>query len=119
MKPPPFASRGVAGIAAAVALLLLALSGRYGFHRDEMYFLAAGRHLAWGYPDQPPLVPALARVVSAVAPGSLPALRLPSALAMGLVAWTTALICRELGGARAAQVLSAGTVAGSAVVLAG
>ena len=49
-------SRGVLALAAALLLLLLATSTRYGYHRDELYFLAAGRHLAWGYPDLPPQI---------------------------------------------------------------
>ena len=92
--------------AAGAVVLLLAVSGRYGYHRDELYFLAAGHHLAWGYPDQPPLVPALARLMSAIAPGSLPALRLPSALAIGAVVLLTAKIARELGLGRAATRLA-------------
>ena len=56
---------------------------RYGYHRDELYFLASGQHLAWGYPDQPPLVPLVARLMSDIAPDSLVLLRLPSALAGG------------------------------------
>ena len=46
-------------IAAAQALLLIATSTRYGYHRDEMYFIVSGSHPAFGYPDQPPLVPLL------------------------------------------------------------
>lgn len=73
----------VAAVCAAVVAVELAFAARYGYHRDELYFLAAGRHLAWGYPDQGPLTPAIARLMSAIGGGSLLALRLPSALAAG------------------------------------
>jgi len=63
-------------VAALLGVLLLATSSRYGYHRDELYFLEAGHHLAWGYPDQPPLVPAIARAMSAIS-DSLVVLRLP------------------------------------------
>jgi hypothetical protein len=110
MKPPALARRGVAAIAVAAALVLLAMSGRYGFHRDEMYFLACGRHLAWGYPDQPPLVPLLARAMSALSP-SLVVLRLPADLAVGVTVTFAALIARELGGGHRPQLLAAAATA--------
>jgi hypothetical protein len=55
-------------VGALVTVLLIVVAGGYGYHRDELYFLACGRRLAWGYPDQPPLVPLVARAVSAIAP---------------------------------------------------
>ncbi|SNX98003.1 4-amino-4-deoxy-L-arabinose transferase [Geodermatophilus sabuli] len=106
------------GLAAAVALLLLAVSGRYGYHRDELYFLRAGREAAFGYVDQPPLTPLLAATVDALAPGSLVALRVPSALAAGLVVVLTGLLAREFGGGRAAQLLAAAAIGVSAFLLA-
>jgi hypothetical protein len=44
-------------IAAVFVALELALSGRYGFMQDELYFIEAGRHLAFGYADQPGAAP--------------------------------------------------------------
>ncbi|MFI1916047.1 glycosyltransferase family 39 protein [Nocardia sp. NPDC020380] len=98
-------------VAALFATLLTTLSGRYGYHRDELYFLAAGHRMAWGYPDQPPLVPLLARTMSAIDPNSLMVLRIPATLAATAVVLCAGLMARELGGGRAAQTLSAGAAA--------
>ena len=92
-------------------LLLLAVSGRYGYHRDELYFIAAGHHLSWGYPDQPPFTPFLARLMTEIAPGSLPVLRAPSAIAAFIVVVLTAMTAREFGAERAAQLVAAGAMA--------
>lgn len=97
--------------AGAVFVLLVAVSGRYGYHRDELYFLAAGHHLAWGYPDQPPFVPFLAHVMSSIAPGSLPLLRLPSAIASAVDVLLAARLAREFGASRGGQTLAAAAMA--------
>jgi hypothetical protein len=109
---------GPGALAAGVAALLLVTSGRYGYHRDELYFLRAGRETAFGYVDQPPFTPLLARAMDAVLPGSLTGLRLPSVLASALVVLLTGLIARELGGGRGAQLLAAASMGVSAVLLA-
>ena len=71
-------------IAAAFVAVELAVSGRYGFMQDELYFVEASRHLAFGYVDQPPLTPLLTRV--AELPGLSPtAIRIIPALAGGAV----------------------------------
>lgn len=124
LEPPPgrrvaaFAWRPVGLVAAIVALVLFALSARYGYHRDELYFLACGRHLAWGYPDQPPLVPLLARAMSGIAPGSLVVLRLPSDIAVAGTVLLTAGIARELGAGRGGQTVAAVAIAISNLTLA-
>ena len=98
---------------------LLAVSGAYGFHRDELYFIVAGRHPAFGYPDQPPLTPLLSAASVALFGLSPTAVRVLPALAMGLIVVLTALIARDLGGTRRAQLLAAVTVALSGYLAAG
>src|SRR4029453_13698410 len=98
-----FAWRPVVLIAAAVVLLLLAVAGRYGYHRDELYFLACGRRLAWGFVDQPPMTPALARLSDGLFPGSLVGLRIWSAMTAGALVVLAGLTARELGAGRRGQ----------------
>jgi hypothetical protein len=114
---PDFAKGPVFTAALLLAALLIAFSGRYGYHRDELYFLAAGRHLAWGYPDQPPLVPVIARLMSDLAPASLVVLRLPSAVASAALVLVTGLIARELGAERKAQALAAICIAAAPLII--
>ncbi len=97
--------------------LLAAVAPRYGWHRDELYFLEAGRHLAWGYVDQPPFTPFVARAVDALAPGNLVVLRLLPALGTAATVVLAALIVRELGGGRPAQVTGAAAMAAGGFVL--
>ena len=117
----PLAPLAVWPVLAAAALLValeLMVAARYGFHRDELYFLACARHLAWGYVDQPPLVPAVARLSTALFGPSVVGLRVLPALAGGVAVLLTALTARELGGGRRAQGLAALAAATSAEMLA-
>ena len=84
----------------------MAVADRYGWHRDELYYLASSRHLSLGYVDYPPITPLLARLDQSIFPGSLPGLRLLTVLAGAAVIVIAALIARELGGGRAAQALA-------------
>jgi 4-amino-4-deoxy-L-arabinose transferase-like glycosyltransferase len=80
---------------------------RYGWDRDELYFLSAADHLALGYVDFPPLIAVLGWIVDQLAPGSLVALRMVS-LASGVATVVlVAFIVRELGGGRRAQWIGA------------
>jgi hypothetical protein len=88
-------------------LLHLVFNNRYGYFRDEFDYIICGRHLAWGYVDQPPLVPVLSRVFLAIFGESLRAVRLMPALAISAVIVLSGMIARELGGKRFAVVLSA------------
>jgi hypothetical protein len=114
---PSFARGAVPAIAVLLVAVLLVAAGGYGYHRDELYFLAAARHPAWGYVDQGPLTPLFARLATAVAGDSLVGLRVLPALFMGLLVVVTALLAREFGGRRGPQALAAGCVAVSAIVL--
>src|SRR5690348_5334158 len=107
----------VAAIAAVQFAVLVATSTRYGYHRDELYFIVAGSHPALGYPDQPPLVPLICWAMHSLW-HSLALLRLPSEL---VAAGTTLLageIAREIGGSRRAQVIAAACTASSGFALA-
>lgn len=116
---PAFARLPVLAIAGAVGVVLMAVSGQFGYFGDELYFVASGRyHWAWGYADNPWLLPGLARLIDLAFPGSVVALRvLPMLLTCGGVV-LAALIAREFGGARKAQVLTAGAYALSFQLLA-
>jgi hypothetical protein len=110
--------RGLLVIAGGVVALLWVVADRYGFHRDELYFIEAGQHLAFGYVDQPPLTPALARVQTASFGTEPRAVRVVPALASGVIALLAGLLARELGGGRQAQTWSAAVIGGSGFVLA-
>ncbi|MBJ7602143.1 MAG: glycosyltransferase family 39 protein [Candidatus Dormibacteraeota bacterium] len=84
--------------AAGVGALHLATNGTLGFHTDELYYLACGRHPALGYVDFPPVVPLLARLETGLLGVSPWTLRLlPSLLGGFLVALSGAYV-RRLGG---------------------
>jgi Dolichyl-phosphate-mannose-protein mannosyltransferase len=98
-------------IALAKFLFHLYFNNRYGYFRDEFDYMSCGDHLAWGYVDQPPLIPFLIHISRAVLGDSLRAIRFIPALASSLLVVQGALIARELGGKRFALLLSAVAVA--------
>jgi hypothetical protein len=116
---PAFDGLLVGGLAVLATALLMAVASRYGYHRDELYFVEASRHLAWGYVDQPPLSVALAGLSRMLFGLSLPGLRLFPAVADGGMVLVTGLIARELGGGRFAQGLAALAVAAGPFLVAG
>jgi 4-amino-4-deoxy-L-arabinose transferase-like glycosyltransferase len=103
--PPP--RLGIFLIALAGFGLELAVSPRYGYVRDELYFLSAGRHLAFGYVDQPPITPLLARVSALLTGNTLIGLRLLPALGLAAIITLTAAMSRLLGAGRTGQLLAA------------
>jgi 4-amino-4-deoxy-L-arabinose transferase-like glycosyltransferase len=98
---------GIAMIAATAFGLEMAVSARYGYARDELYFLAAGHHLAFGYVDQPPLTPLLARFAAAAAGNTLAGVRVVPALGLVVLVVATAAMSRQLGAGRTGQLLAA------------
>ena len=79
----------------------------YSFFGDELYTLALSRHLAFGYVDLPPLVPALLALSRALLGESLFALHILPALAGAGTLVFVCLIAREFGGKTFAVSLSA------------
>src|SRR4029077_18580368 len=88
----------IAVFSMAALLVHLLTNGRYGYFRDELYYIACGRHLAFGYVDQPPLSILLLRLSEIVLGDSLFAIRLLPALAGAATVALTGAIARELGG---------------------
>ena len=95
-------------VLAGVKLLFhLLIAGRYGIFRDELYYLACGEHLDWGYVDQPPLIGLIAWIARHLFGDSLIGLRLFPALAGAATVWSTGKLAREMGGGACAQILAA------------
>jgi hypothetical protein len=105
---PPVATAVVLLAAVKLALHLLTnVFGPYGIHRDELLYLAMGRHLQLWRMDFPPLIAVLAQAQRAALGDSLLSIRLAAALAGTLVLVLAALVARELGGGLFAQVAAA------------
>jgi hypothetical protein len=96
----------LAGLAIAAHL---AFNHRFGYYRDELYFIDCARHLAWGYVDQPPLAPFLTWMT---APWGYAvwALRFFPAILSGVTVLFGCAIARELRGGAFAQCLTGLTV---------
>ena len=78
----------------------------WGYFRDEFYYIACGRHLAWGYVDHGPIVALQARTSELLFGRSLAGIRMLSAFAgAGRIA-LTGLLAWALGGRRPAQGLA-------------
>jgi hypothetical protein len=115
----PVPRLGIFLIAAAAVAVELAVSARYGYVRDELYFLSAGHHLAFGYVDQPPLTPLIARITSALTGNTLVGLRLVPALGLAVLVTASAEMSRLLGAGRRGQLLAALAAATCGEYLAG
>lgn len=102
---------GLAGavwlVALARAALALVATRGDGYFRDEFYYLACARRLAWGYVDHPPLSVAVLAATRAALGDGLLAIRLPAIVAGSAAVVLAGLLVRVFGGGRAAQGLGA------------
>lgn len=109
LRSPRFSS-GEAAVLALAAINLgfhLLTAGRYGIFRDELYYLACGEHLDWGYVDQPPMIALVAWVARHIFGDWLIGLRFIPALAGAATVWLAGKLVCELGGGAFAQILGA------------
>jgi len=93
-------------IALSVAILHLAIGGRYDAQRNELYFLVCGWHPDFGYVDQPPLVPLIAAATQ-IFGINIWLLRLPAAIAAVGLVFLCAAFARLLGGGTRAGIIAA------------
>ncbi len=118
MSPPPHGAarwpnrRGsdwafLLALALAKLLLHFLTNGRYGYFRDELYYVACGEHLAWGYVDQPPLIAVMAKAGRLLLGDSLFALRFFAAVAGAIQVFLAGWTARELGAQRFGQRVAA------------
>ncbi len=95
-------------VVALIKLLLpLASIGRYGYFRDELYYLASTRHLDWGYVEHPPLSIAVLALARTLFGDSLVAVRMVPVLAGAATVVLVGLLARRMGGGAYAQVVAA------------
>ena len=106
----PTIERPATGLLVALAgvsfVAHMLVAGNYGYFRDELYYIADGRHLQAGYVDQPLLMGWLAALLRVIAGDSLVAIHVIPALACAGIIVITGLMARELGGGRVAQLVA-------------
>jgi len=94
------------GFALVALAVHLALYRGYGFFRDELYFIACGNHLAWGYVDHPPGAPLIAWASQKILGETLFAIRFVPILFAVAQLVLTGLTARAMSGGRYAQLLT-------------
>lgn len=90
----------------ATLVFFVATAPGYGIFRDELYYLACGQHLDWGYVDHPPMVALLAALARVFFGDSLTGLRLFPALAAAGTVLLVGTTAERLGGGRWARFLA-------------
>lgn len=113
-----FAARPVLLVVALKCALTFAVAGRYGWHRDELYYAVAGLHLQGGYVEFPPVTALLSALARVSFGWSLVGFRAVTILAAAGTVFVGAQVARELGASRRAQTLAAVMIAFSPGMLA-
>src|ERR1051325_11417117 len=90
-------SNAVAIIAATAFIIQIVTAARYGYFRDELYYIDCARHLAWGYVDQPPLIAFITWIELHLTGTSLYSLRFLPAVAGALTVWMAGRFAHPLG----------------------
>lgn len=94
-------------VVGAVLLTHIAVIGRHGYFRDELYYLACAEHLDWGYVDHPPVSVLLLKLATTLFGTSLPAVRIVGTLAACVTTVLYAKVAQKLGGNMASATWSA------------
>jgi hypothetical protein len=115
VRPPDPTLRAALRLAAAFAAIKLLFQFAltlytthlgYGYFRDEFYYIACGRHLAWGYVDHGPIVALQARLGEILFGDSVFAIRVLSAFAGAITVFLTGMIAWAMNGRRPSQALA-------------
>ncbi|HTY36159.1 MAG TPA: glycosyltransferase family 39 protein [Bacteroidota bacterium] len=106
-------------IALAQFVIQMLFAGNYGYFRDELYYIACSKHLAFGYVDQPPFSILVLALVRLTLGDSLHAIRALPALTVSVTAMIASLTALRLGGGRFAAGLAALCVAAAPVLIGG
>ena len=104
---PPLAVPLLAALSLTAMVLHLLVLERYGWFRDEFYYVACADRLAWGYVDHPPFSIAVLTAWKTFFGQSLASIRIVPALCDAAVVVMAGLFAREAGGGRWAQALAA------------
>jgi Dolichyl-phosphate-mannose-protein mannosyltransferase len=96
-------------LALGAVALHLAFNHRFGYYRDELYFIDCAKHLSWGYVDLPPLAPFVTWLTAPLG-YSVWALRFFPGIAAGVTILFACAIARELRGGAFAQFLTGLTI---------
>jgi hypothetical protein len=100
-----------------VAVVHVSVAGKYDLFRNELYFIVCGRHPAFGYVDQPPLVPLLAALMQ-IGGVNVWLERLPAVLTAIALVPLTVIFAQLLGATARGAWLAAIAAASSALVTA-